>query len=209
MKDPTAIRVLCVDDHPLVQEGIASVINSQPDMLVVAQAFNGREAIKCFREHKPDVTLMDLRLPDMSGTEAMIAIRTEFPAARITVLTTYEADTEIRRALIAGAFSYMLKSMPPGEIVDTIRQVHAGKKRIPAEVAAHLAEHINQEALSEREIEVLQLVVLGNRNREIGSQLRISQETVKAHIKHILEKLGASDRTQAITIAARRGIIRL
>jgi DNA-binding NarL/FixJ family response regulator len=209
MKDFTRIRVLCVDDHPLLQEGIATVINAQPDMLVVAQAFDGHEAIRCFRQHKPDVTLMDLRLPDMSGIDAMIAIRREFPDARITVLTTFEADSEIQRALKAGAFSYMLKSMPPGEIVDTIRQVHAGKKRIPAEVAAHLAEHLSEEVLTEREVEVLQLVMLGNRNRDIGNQLFISEETVKAHIKHILEKLGASGRTQAITIAARRGIIQL
>jgi DNA-binding NarL/FixJ family response regulator len=209
MKDFTRIRVLCVDDHPLLQEGIATVINAQPDMRVVAQAFDGREAINCFREHWPDVTLMDLRLPDMSGIDAMIAIRSEVRDARIIVLTTFEADSEIQRALTAGAFSYLLKSMPPGNIVDTIRHVHAGKKRIPPEVAAHLAEHLSEEALTEREVEVLQLVKLGNRNRDIANRLFISEETVKAHIKHILEKLGASDRTQAITVAARRGIIQL
>ena len=209
MKNSTRIRVLCVDDHPLLQEGIASVINAQPDMLVVAQAFDGREAIECFCQHKPDVTLMDLRLPDMSGIDAMIAIRTEFPNARVTVLTTFEADIEIQRALKAGAFSYMLKSMQPGDIVDTIRQVHSGKKRIPSGVAAHLVEHLSEEALTEREIDVLRLVVLGNRNRDIANRLFISEETVKTHIKHILEKLGASDRTQAIMVAARRGIIQL
>jgi len=209
MKDSIRIRVLCVDDHPLLQEGIATVINAQPDMLVAAQAFDGRDAIKCFRQHRPDVTLMDLRLPDMSGIDAMIAIRTEFPNARITVLTTFEADAEIQRALKAGAYSYMLKSMPPLDIIDTIRQVHAGKKRIPGEVAAHLVEHLSEETLTERELEVLQLVMLGNRNRDIANRLFISQETVKAHIKNILEKLGASDRTEAITVAVRRGIIQL
>ena len=209
MGNQDQIRVLCVDDHPLLREGIASVINAQPDMLVVAQASNGRDGIKCFREHNPNVVLMDLRLPDMSGIDAMIAIRTEFREARVIMLTTFEADTEIQRALTAGAFSYLLKSMPPREMLDTIRQAHAGKKRIPPEVAAHLAEHLSEEALTQREVEVLQLVMAGNRNRDIADNLFISEETVKAHIKHVLEKLGASDRTQAITIAARRGIIQL
>lgn len=209
MSNVTRIRVLCVDDHPLVHEGIASVINSQPDMLVVAQAFSGGDAIKYFCEHKPDVTLMDLRLPDMSGIDAMIAIRAEFPNARITVLTTFETDTEIQRALSAGAFSFMLKSMRPKDMLETIRQVHAGRKRIPPEIAALLAEHLNDETLSEREVEVLRLVMAGNRNRDIANQLFISEETVKAHLKHIMEKLGASDRTQAIAIAVRRGIIQL
>ena len=203
------IRILSVDDHPLVREGIAAVINSQPDMLLVAHACNAQEAIQFFVEHKPDVTLMDLRLPDMSGIDAMTVIRGRFPEARIMVLTTFEGDTEIKRALAAGARSYLLKSMPPKEMLDTIRQVHAGKKRIPPEIAAQLAEHLSEEVLSEREVEVLQLVTSGNRNRDIANRLFISEETVKAHLKHILEKLGASDRTQAITIAARRGIIQL
>jgi DNA-binding NarL/FixJ family response regulator len=209
MSDIVKIRVFSVDDHPLVREGIASIINGQHDMEVVAQVSTGREAIEFFRKHRPDVTLMDLRLPDMSGIDAMIAIRTEFPDARIIVLTTYETDIEIRRALSAGARSYLLKSMPPKEMLDTIRQIHAGKKRIPPEIAAQLAEHLSDEALSEREVEVLQLVTAGNRNRDIANRLFISEETVKAHLKHIMEKLGASDRTQAITIAARRGIIQL
>jgi DNA-binding NarL/FixJ family response regulator len=207
MKNP--IRVLTVDDHPLVREGIASAINSHPDMQVVAQASDGREAISYFCEHKPDVTLMDLRLPGMSGIDAMIAIRGQFPEARVIMLTTFDYDAEIRRALAAGARSYILKSMPPKEMAETIRQVHAGKKCLPAEVATRLAEHLSDEPLSEREMEVLQRVMLGNRNRDIAQRLFISVETVKSHMKHIMEKLGASDRTQAFTIAVRRGMIQL
>ena len=209
MSDQTHIRVFSVDDHPLLREGIAAIINNQPDMQIVAQAANGSEAIQMFRQHQPDVTLMDLRLPDMSGIEAMIAIRTEFPDARIIMLTTFEGDAEIRRALEAGARGYMLKNMPPKDLVEVIRQVHAGKKRIPAEVAAHLAEYMGDYALTEREIDVLRQVAGGNRNREIGERLFISEETVKVHIKHIMEKLGASDRTEAVAIAVRRGIIQL
>ena len=203
------IRVLSVDDHPLVREGIAAVINGQADMQVVAQASNAREAIQRFGEHKPDVTLMDLRLPDMSGIDAIHAIRAKFPDARIIVLTTFEWDTEVHRALSAGARSYVLKSMPPKDLTETIRQVHAGKKPIPPEVATRIAEHLTDEPLTEREVEVLKLAMRGNRNRDIADRLFISEETVKAHMKHILEKLGASDRTQAVTIAARRGIIQL
>ena len=209
MSTLTRIRVFSVDDHPLLREGIATVINGQPDMQVVAQACNGREAIEGFREHKPDVTLMDLRLPDMSGIDAMIAIRGQFPEARIIMLTTLDCDAEIQGALAAGARSYILKSMPRREMAETIRQVHAGKKCLPAEVATRLAEHLSDEPLSEREMEVLQRVMLGNRNRDIAQRLFISVETVKSHMKHIMEKLGASDRTQAFTIAVRRGMIQL
>jgi DNA-binding NarL/FixJ family response regulator len=209
MTEPEKIRVFSVDDHPLLREGVAAIINSQPDMIVVAQAASGRDAIQQYRECQPDVTLMDLRLPDLSGIDAMIAIRSEFPDARIVMLTTFEGDVEIQRALSAGARGYVLKSMPPGELADAIRQVFRGRKRIPAEVAAHLAEHMGDELLTERERDVLQQVAGGSRNREIGERLFISEETVKVHMKHIMEKLGASDRTEAVTIAVRRGIIHL
>jgi DNA-binding NarL/FixJ family response regulator len=207
--DQPRIRVLSVDDHPLLRQGIAAIVNNQPDMLLVADASSGTEALQKFREHQPDVTLMDLRLPDVSGIDAMIAIRTEYADARIIMLTTFAGDVEIQRALEAGARGYMLKSMPPGELVEVIRQVHAGKKRVPADVASHLAEHLSDEALTAREIEVLRHVAGGNRNRDIAERLYISEETVKVHIKHIMEKLGASDRTQAVAIAVRRGIIQL
>jgi DNA-binding NarL/FixJ family response regulator len=203
------IRVFTVDDHALLREGIAAVINNERDMVVVAQAAAGREAVQQYREHRPDVTLMDLRLPDISGIDAMIAIRNDFPDARIVMLTTFEGDVEIKRALAAGARGYVLKSMPPRELVEVVRQVHAGKKRIPAEVAAQLAEHVSDEALTERECDVLQHVAGGNRNRDIAELLSISEETVKVHVKHIMEKLGANDRTEAVAIAVRRGIIQL
>ena len=209
MSDLAHIRVFSVDDHPLLREGIAAIINNQPDMQMVAQAANGSEAIQLFRQHQPDVTLLDLRLPDMSGIDVLIALRSEFPEARVIMLTTFEGDVDIRRSLEAGARGYMLKNMPPKELVEVIRQVHAGKKRIPAAVAAQLAEHFGGDALTDREIDVLRHIAGGNRNREIGEQLFISEETVKVHIKHIMEKLGASDRTQAVAIAVRRGIIQL
>lgn len=209
MSDQARIRVLCIDDHSLVRDGIAAIINNQPDMLLAAEASDGGEAIQKFREHGPDVTLMDLRLPDMSGIDLLVAIRSEFPEARVVILTTFEGDVEIQRSLKAGACGYLLKSMPPEELLEMIRQVHAGKKRIPTEVAAQLAEHLGYEALTDREIEVLNYIAKGNRNRGIAELLFISEETVKVHVKHIMEKLGASDRTEAVTIAIRRGIIQL
>jgi len=203
------IRIFCVDDHPIMREGIATLIRNEPDMLLVAEAATGREAIQGYREHRPDITLMDLRLPDIGGIDAMIAIRTLAADARVIMLTTYEGDVEIQRALQAGAQGYMLKSMPRKQLVEMIRKVHSGKKSIPPEVAAHLAEHFGDEALSKREIEVLQKIAGGNRNSDIASLLFISEETVKAHIKHIMEKLAASDRTEAVAIGIRRGIIQV
>ena len=209
MSNRSPIRIFSVDDHPLLREGIGAIINNQPDMQLVCEASTGGDAIQKFREHLPDITLMDLRLPDMSGIDALIAIRAEFPEARVVMLTTFEGDVEIQRALAAGARGYVLKSMPPRELVEVIRQVHAGKKRVPSEVAAHLVEHLGEEELTPREIDVLRHVAGGNRNRDIAERLFISEETVKVHIKHIMEKLGASDRTQAVAIALRRGIIQL
>ena len=209
MNTESRIRVFSVDDHPLLREGIAALVNNQPDMVLVAQASTGAEAIQLFTKHLPDVTLLDLRLPDMSGIDTLIAIRAAFQDARVIMLTTFEGDVEIHRALQAGAHGYLLKNMPPSELLDVIRQVHAGKKRVPAEIAAQLAEHLADEALTEREVEVLRQVAGGNRNRDIADKLFISEETVKVHIKHIMEKLGATDRTQAVSIGVRRGIIQL
>jgi DNA-binding NarL/FixJ family response regulator len=192
-----------------MRQGIASIISSQSDMLLVAEASSGSEGIREFREHRPDITLMDLRLPDMSGIDSMLAIRDEFIEARIIMVTTFKQDVEIQRALKAGAYGYVLKTMPPQDLVETIRQVHAGRKRITAEVAADFAEHLSDEALTERELEVLSLIAAGNRNRDIAKRLLVSEETVKVHIRHIREKLGASGRTQVVTIAVRRGIIQL
>ena len=208
MSDP-AIRILCVDDHPLMREGITAVIQNEPDMVVIGEASNGQEALQAFRKHHPDITLMDLRLPDMSGIDALIAIRGEYAAARVIMLTTFEGDAEIQRALQAGAQGYMLKSMPRKRLVEMIRKVHAGAKSIPTEIAAHLAEHLGDEFLTRREVDVLQKMAGGNRNRDIAEQLFISEETVKGHVKHIMEKLRASDRTEAVAIAVRRGIIHL
>jgi DNA-binding NarL/FixJ family response regulator len=209
MSSRRKIKVLSVDDHPLLREGLAAIVNSQDDLEMVAQAASGREAIQLFRQHRPDVTLMDLRMPDGSGIDVVSAIVAEFPDARIVMLTTFEGDVEIQRSLAAGARGYLLKTTPPVELVEVIRQVHAGKKRIPQEVAAQLAEHIADEPLTSREIDVLQHVASGNRNRDIAEQLFISEETVKVHVKHIMEKLGARDRTSAVAIAVRRGIIQL
>jgi len=209
MSNKQQIRVFSVDDHPLLREGIATLVNNQPDMMLVGEASTGAEAIQQFKQHMPDVTLLDLRLPDMSGIDVLIAIRSEFPAARIVMLTTFEGDVEVQRALQAGARGYLLKNMPPVELLDVIRQVHDGKKRIPPEIASQLLEHLSDEGLTEREVEVLREVADGNRNREIAERLFISEETVKVHIKHIMEKLGAADRTQAVAIGVRRGIIQL
>jgi DNA-binding NarL/FixJ family response regulator len=203
------IRVLMVDDHPLLSEGLATVIQNQHDMLAVGQASSGREAIQRFDECAPDVTLMDLRLPDMSGIDAMMAIRSKFSQARFIILTTFAGDAEIQRALEAGARAYVLKTMPPNELVDVIRQVHAGKKKIPSEIAVYLAEHYSDERLTPREVDILRQLAGGNRNRDIAEKLFIAEETVKAHLKHIMEKLHANDRTQAVSIGVRRGIIQL
>jgi len=209
MSNKEPIRVFSVDDHPLLREGIGALVNNQADMVLVGQASTGAEAIQQFQQQAPDVTLLDLRLPDMSGIDVLIAIRSEFPEAHVIILTTFEGDVEIQRALQAGARGYLLKNMPPTELLDVIRQVHAGKKRIPPEIASQLLEHMSDEVLTEREVEVLREVADGNRNREIAERLFISEETVKVHIKHIMEKLGAADRTQAVAIGLRRGIIQL
>jgi DNA-binding NarL/FixJ family response regulator len=209
MSTSQSIRVLSIDDHPLMCEGIATLINSLPDMQLVAQACSGKEGILKHRETQPEITLMDLRLPDQSGIDVMLAIRAEFPDARIILLTMFAGDVEIERALRAGAQGYLLKSMEPEQMVETIRQVYAGKKRVPPEVASHLAEHVGDEPLTAREIDVLRHVTGGNRNRDIAKSLFIAEETVKVHFKHIMEKLGANDRTHALAIAARRGFIHL
>jgi DNA-binding NarL/FixJ family response regulator len=209
VNEPVRIRVVSVDDHPLVREGIAALISDQDDMQLVAQGSTGKEAIQRFREHKPDILLLDVRLPDMNGIDAMISIRSEFPDARVIIVTSSEGDVEMQRALAGGAASYLVKSMPPQFLLDAIRKVHAGKKAIPPEVAAQLADHLADETLTAREIEILQQIAEGNRNRDIADKLCISEGTVKVHVQHIMGKLAANDRTQAITIAVRRGIIHL
>jgi DNA-binding NarL/FixJ family response regulator len=203
------IRILTVDDHPLLREGIAAVIEGQSDMELVGEAANGVEALQAFRDCRPDVTLMDLQMPEMNGVEAIGAIHREFPDAKVVVLTTYQGDAQALRAFKAGASGYLLKSMLRRELVDTIRSVHAGRRRIPAEIAAGIAEHASDDALTLREIEVLRQVADGNGNKRIAQLLTISEETVKAHMKNILAKLDANDRTHAVTIAVRRGIIEL
>jgi DNA-binding NarL/FixJ family response regulator len=203
------IRVLMVDDHPLLREGIAAVIEGQPDLEVVGEATNGREAVELFRTCNPDIVLMDLQMPVMGGIEAISAIRNEFPKARIVVLTTYKGDTQALRAFKAGASGYLLKSMLRKDLLDTIRSVHAGHRRIPPEIANEIAEHHTDDALSQREIEVLQRVAAGGANKIIAGELNISEETVKAHMRSILAKLSANDRTHAVMIALKRGIIEL
>ncbi len=203
------IRVLIADDHPILREGIAAVIQGESDMTVVAEANNGQEAIDRYREYRPDVTLMDLLMPQTDGLTAIGAIRAEFPEARVMVLTTYRGDAQALRALKAGAVGYLLKSLIRTELLDAIRAVHAGAKRIPAEIAAELAAHAAQDELTDRELKVLKCVAAGNSNREAAAQLFVSEETVKAHMKNILSKLGANDRTHALIIALKRGIIEL
>jgi DNA-binding NarL/FixJ family response regulator len=203
------IGVLSVDDHPLLREGIAALVNAESDMKLVAEASNGQEAIEKFRLHRPDVTLMDLQMPVLNGIDAIMGIRSEFPNARIIVLTTYAGDVQVLRALKAGARGYILKGQVRKELLDTIRAVHAGQKRIPPEVAAELVDHAVEDELTSREIDVLRLIAGGNANKEIAGQLSIAEDTVKGHVTNILAKLGAHDRTHAVTIGVRRGIIEL
>ncbi len=203
------IRILTADDHALLRKGIRALIGAEPDMQLVAEASTGREALEEFRTHQPDVTLMDLQMPDMSGIEAIIAIRGEFPAARIIVLSTYSGDVQVARALKAGARAYLLKTNVNKELLATIRAVHGGQKRIPAEVASGLAEHTGEDELTQREVEILRLIAAGNANKEIAAQLNLAEDTVKRHVTNILSKLRANDRTHAVTIGATRGIIEL
>jgi DNA-binding NarL/FixJ family response regulator len=207
--DPPPIRILTVDDHPLIRVGIATLVASESDMKVVGEASNGREGIAKFRECLPDVTLMDLQMPDMNGIDAVTAIRAEFPEARIVVLTTYTGDVQIFRAIKAGAQAYVIKNLVHKELLQTIRAVHAGRKTLSPEVAAQVAAYLGDEALTSREIDVLRMIAAGSANKEIAAQLSISEETVKSRVKNILLKLGANDRTHAVTIGLKRGIIEL
>lgn len=209
MSSSGLIRVLTADDHALLRKGIAGLVNDEPDMKMVAEAGTGAEAIKQFRQHRPDITLMDLQMPEVSGIDAVSSIRAEFPEARIIILTTHAGDVQVSRAMKAGARAYLLKGLLRKELLETIRAVHAGQKRLSAEVAAEIAEHSTSDGLTPREIDVLRLVAGGNANKEVAAQLSLTEETVKSHIKNILAKLEASDRTHAVTIALKRGIIEL
>lgn len=209
MIEKKQIRILVVDDHPVIREGLAAILEGEPDLTLVAQASNGRQALEQYRLHHPDVTLMDLQMPQMSGIDTIEAIRRDFTDARIIVLTTYSGDAQAVRAFKAGASGYLLKNMLRKDLVDTIRSVHAGGKRIPPEIAVQIAEHHTDDALTEREVEVLRQVASGKANKMIADHLDISEETVKAHMRSILSKLGANDRTHAVTIALKRGIIEI
>jgi DNA-binding NarL/FixJ family response regulator len=207
MTAQTTIRILTIDDHPLLREGVSAVVEAEKDMCVVAEAARGQEGIEEYRKHRPDVTLVDLRLPDISGVEVMRRVRGEFPAARFIVLTTYSGDVQALDALKAGASAYLLKSMLRTELLETIRLVHMGKRRIPPEIATEIAEHAADDALSEREREVLRAVGAGYSNKQIAKRLAISESTVKSHMKSILPKLNARDRTHAVMIAVKRGML--
>jgi DNA-binding NarL/FixJ family response regulator len=207
--DISQIRILAVDDHPIVRQGIAGLVGIQTDMVLVGEASNGRDAIQQFRTHHPDITLMDLQMPEMSGIDSLIAIRNEFPNAKVIVLTTYAGDTQILRALKAGAQAYLLKNTLHKELLETIRAVHVGKKTLSPEVSYQIAEHATDDLLTPAEIVVLRLIAAGNANKQIADQLSIKEETVKSRVKNILSKLGANDRTQAAMIGLKRGIIEL
>ena len=209
MAELTPIRILCVEDHPVVREGLKAMIELERDMVFAGHAGNAVEAIAQFRKHRPDVTLMDLRLPGANGTDVLISIRGEFPQARVIMLTTSDGDADIQRAMRAGAAAYVLKSTPTDELLSIIRSVHGGRRHIPSEVAARLAEHMGDDELTDRELEVLRLVRDGQRNKQIADRLCISESTVNFHVKNVMDKLQANDRTHAVTIALRRGMLQI